>query len=155
MDSTSLPPSIEKTLRRFEGLGREEKMQALVSFARKLPPLPDRLRERASVAIDVPECTTPLRLFPEVEDGKLRFHAQVDTRQSPTVSAFLAILFSAVNDQPPETTLAIPPDFVRRVMQSIGLGTREVGLEAIVLRLKHYATEAIAARQAARQAGHA
>jgi cysteine desulfuration protein SufE len=156
MDSaTTLPPSIDKALRRFESLGREEKMQALLSYARKLPAFPERFREQASAAIDVPECTTPLRLFPEVEDGKLRFHAQIDTRQSPTVAAFLAILFSAVNDQPPETTLAIPADFVRRVMQSIGLGTREVGLEAIVARLKRFASEAIAARDAGPGAGRA
>jgi hypothetical protein len=47
-----------------------------------------------------------------------------------------------VNDQPPATTLAIPPDFVRQLMESIGLGTREVGLNAMVERLKRYAREA-------------
>ena len=144
--TSALPPTIEKALHRFEALAREEKMQSLVSYAKKLPPLPDRLLEQAGAAIDVPECTTPLRLFPEFDGTKLHFHAQINARQSPTVAAFLAILFSAVNDQPPETTLAIPPDFVRRLMHSVGLGTREVGLEAIVLRLKRYAAEAIASR---------
>jgi hypothetical protein len=47
-----------------------------------------------------------------------------------------------VNDEPPATTLAIPSDFVRTVMQSMGLGTREVGLEAIVARLKRHARDA-------------
>ena len=44
--------------------------------------------------------------------------------------------------QPPGTTLAIPSDFVRNVMESIGLGAREVGLNAMVERLKRYAREA-------------
>jgi cysteine desulfuration protein SufE len=60
-------------------------------------------------------------------------------QQSPH---FLSILLGAVNGEPPDVTLAIPEDFVRTVMSSMGLGTREVGLEAIVARLKRYAREA-------------
>ncbi|MFN8581241.1 MAG: SufE family protein [Gemmatimonadaceae bacterium] len=138
----ALPPSLDKVLRRFSGLGREEKMAALVSLAQKLPPAPERLVEGAGPAADVPECQTPLRLFAELVDGGMQFSAQINVRQSPTVAAFLALVFSAVNGQPPAVTLAIPTDFVRTVMQSLGLGTREVGLEAIVARLKQHARAA-------------
>jgi cysteine desulfuration protein SufE len=141
-----LPPSIAKILTRFSKLGREEKMQALVSLSKKLPPLPERFLVINGPDFEVPECQKPLRLFPEFADGRMHYHAQIDPRQSPTVSAFLALLLGALNDQPPETTLAIPADFVRTVMQSVGLGTREVGLEAIVARLKRFASDAIAAR---------
>jgi cysteine desulfuration protein SufE len=47
-----------------------------------------------------------------------------------------------VNGQPPSTTLAIPPDFVRILMESIGLGAREPGLNAMITRLKRYARDA-------------
>ena len=117
-------------------------MAALVSYARKLEPLPERYRDVDDGAFSVPECQTPVRLFPEVEHGRMHFHADIDVRQSPTVAAFLSIVFQAVNGEPPATTLAIPADFVREVMQSLGLGTREVGLEAIVARLKRYARAA-------------
>ncbi len=117
-------------------------MAALVSYARKLEPLPERYRDVADDAFSVPECQTPVRLFPEVREGTLHFHADIDVRQSPTVAAFLAIVLGAVNGEPPATTLAIPADFVRVVMQSLGLGTREVGLEAIVARLKRHARAA-------------
>jgi cysteine desulfuration protein SufE len=90
----------------------------------------------------VPECNTRVDIFPEVRDGVVHFYADVNARQSPTVAAMLALVFNAVNDQPPATTLAIPPDFVRQLMESIGLGTREVGLNAMVERLKRYAREA-------------
>jgi len=63
-------------------------------------------------------------------------------RQSPTVAAFLALVFSAVNDQPPAVTLAIPPDFVPVVMHDLGLGAREVGLGAMVARMKEFARAA-------------
>ena len=59
------------------------------------------------------------------------------------VAAFLAILFSAINGQPPETTLAIPSDFVRHVMEGIGLAGREAGLNAMTTRLKRHAQLAL------------
>jgi cysteine desulfuration protein SufE len=81
-------------------------------------------------------------VFPEVHDGKLHFYADVNVRQSPTIAAFLAIVFSAINDQPPATTIAIPDDFVQRMMQGLGLSARETGLNAMVARLKRHARDA-------------
>lgn len=117
-------------------------MAALVSYARRLEPLPDRFQGLDDERYTVPECQTPVRLFAESSGGRLHFWADINTRQSPTVAAFLSLIFGAVNGDPPDTTLAIPPDFVRTVMMSLGLGTREVGLEAIVARLKRHAREA-------------
>jgi cysteine desulfuration protein SufE len=140
-----LPPSLERVLKYFRSLGREEKMQALVSFAKKLEPLPDRYVAIDRTNFTIPECQTRVDIFPELRDGKLHFYADVNVRQSPTIAAILSILFSAVNDQPPSTTLAIPPDFVRQMMENIGLGAREAGLMAMVTRLKQYARQAEAA----------
>jgi cysteine desulfuration protein SufE len=120
-------------------MGREEKMQALVHYSKKLEPLPDKFRDLDRADFTVPECQTRVDLFPETHDGKLHFYADLNVRQSPTIAAFLAILFSAINDQPPETTLAIPSDFVSQVMEGIGLSGREVGLNAMVGRLKAFA----------------
>jgi cysteine desulfuration protein SufE len=137
-----LPPSIERILSRFRLMGREEKMQALLAYARKLEPLPERFLALDRAKFSVPECQTPVAIYPELVDGRLHFYAEVDTRQSPTIAAFLSVVFAAVNDQPPAVTLAIPDDFVREVMQSMGLGTREFGLDALVHRLKHHARAA-------------
>jgi cysteine desulfuration protein SufE len=137
-----LPPSIERVLSYFRALGREEKMQALVSYAKKLEPLPSRYAAIDRSNFTVPECQTRVDIFPEMRDGRLHFFADVNVRQSPTVAAFLSILFSAVNDQPPSTTLAIPADIVPTMMHDIGLGAREVGLHAMVDRLKRYARAA-------------
>ena len=37
-----LPPALARTLRQFRMLGREDKMQALLSWSKKLEPLPER-----------------------------------------------------------------------------------------------------------------
>ena len=51
-------------------------------------------------------------------------------------------LFSAINEQPPETTLAIPTDFVHQIMEGIGLSGRELGLNAMLARIKRFAERA-------------
>jgi len=141
-DENALPPSVARVLRYFGSLGREEKMQALVSYSRRLEPLPERFHDVDRGTFTVPECQTRVDLFPEFRDGKLHYYADLNVRQSPTIAAFLAILFSAINDQPPSTVLAIPDDFVRNVMEGIGLAGREVGLTAMLLRIKRFAQQA-------------
>ena len=143
-DTAPLPPSIARVLDRFRAMGREEKMQALVSYAKRLEPLPERFRDLDRSAFTVPECQTRVDVFPELRDGTLHFYADLNARQSPTIAAFLAILFAAVNDQPPAVTLAIPDDFASVMMEGIGLHTRETGLNAMVHRLKGHARTAVA-----------
>jgi cysteine desulfuration protein SufE len=140
--SLPVPPSIDRVLKQFRMLGREEKMQTLLSYAKKLEPLPERYAAIDRTNFVIPECQTRVDIFPEYRDGRLHFYADVNIRQSPTIAAFLSILFTAVNDQPPATTLAIPPDFVRIMMENIGLGARETGLSAMVTRVKSYAANA-------------
>jgi cysteine desulfuration protein SufE len=140
--AASIPPSIERVLKLFRSMGREEKMQALVQYSKKLEPLPERFRDLDRGSFNVPECQTRVDIIPEFREGKIYFYADLNVRESPTIAAVLAIVFAAVNGQPPSTTLAIPPDFVRTLMESIGLGAREVGLNAMIGRLKRYAREA-------------
>ncbi len=137
-----IPTSIARVLGHFRSMGREEKMAALLQYARKLEPLPPRYDAIDRSNFTIPECQTRVDVFPEVRDGLMHFYADVNVRQSPTIAAFLAIVFKAVNDQPPAVTLAIPRDFVPQVMESVGLHAREIGLNAMVERLKRYAREA-------------
>lgn len=141
----AVPEPILRILKRFAALSRDDKMQTLLAYSRKLEPLPERYRTVDRAAFHVHECQTPVDIIPETQDGSIHFYADIDTRQSPTVAAFLAIVFSAVNDQPPATTLAIPDDFVRQVMEGIGLAARESGLMALVARVKRHAADAAAA----------
>jgi cysteine desulfuration protein SufE len=142
-----LPPTVARVLSTFRALGREEKMQTLLHFAKKLEPLPERLASLDRAEFTVPECQTRVDLFPELRGGKLYFYADLNARQSPTIAAFLAILFSAINGQPPQTTLAIPADFVRQMMEGIGLAGREAGLNAMLARVKRHAQHALDGRR--------
>ena len=140
--ASEIPPGIQKILTRFATLTPDLVRQALVQYANRLPPLPERFQALDAESYRVHECMTPVAIYPELRDGKLYFYADVP-QGAPTIRALLAMIFDAVNGQPPEAVLAIPADFVRLVMDKLGLGTREVGLNAMVQRLK------LAARQAA------
>jgi cysteine desulfuration protein SufE len=146
----SLPPLLARTLRQFRLLEREDKMQALLAWSKKLEPVPERFAALDRSAFTVPECQTRVDLFPErLDDGSLHFYADVNARQSPTIAAVLAIVFAAVNDQPPAVTLSLPPDIVRLLMQDIGLGARESGLTAMIQRLKRHASDQLASPSSA------
>ena len=141
----AVPPELDRVLDVFSRLGREQTMQALVDYANRFPELPDRFAALASSeAYKVHECMTPVALFSEIEDGGIRFYADVP-RNAPTIRALLTILMQALNGRPPEDVLAIPSDFVSRLMRNVGLSTRERGLQAILARMKRHAREALAA----------
>lgn len=139
-----IPPGIDKLLHRFATLSPDLTRQALVQYANRLPELPERFRGLDRESYRVHECQTPVAIYPEVVDGRMYYHADVPAG-APTIRALLAMIFEAVNGQPPEAVIAIPPDFVRRVMGNIGLETREVGLNAMVERLRRAARAAAAA----------
>ncbi|HEU0013159.1 MAG TPA: SufE family protein [Longimicrobium sp.] len=138
----AMPPGIERILRRFAQLSPDLTRQALVQYANKLPPLPERFAGLDAEQYRVHECQTPVAIYPEVVDGKMFFHADVP-RESAAIRALLAMLFEALNGQPPQAVLAIPPDFVRQVMGRIGLQAREAGLTAMVERLRSAARQAV------------
>lgn len=137
----NVPEGIAKILRRFATLTPDMTRQALVQYANRLPDLPERFQNVDREDYAVHECMTPVAIFPEVVDGKMYYYADVP-QSAPTIRALLAMIFDAINGQAPETVLAIPQDFVRLVMDKLGLGTREVGLNAMVARLKGAARRA-------------
>jgi cysteine desulfuration protein SufE len=138
-----MPEGIRKILRRFATLTPDMTRQALVQYSNRLPALPERFAALNAEDYKVHECQSPVAIYPEVVDGKMYYHADVPP-SAPTIRALLAMIFDAVNGEPPETVLAIPPDFVRQVMDKLGLGTREIGLNAMVDRLKRAARTAAA-----------
>jgi len=62
--TTALPPSIDRVLKLFRSMGREEKMQALVQYSKKLEPFPERFRELDRGSFNIPECQTRVDIVP-------------------------------------------------------------------------------------------
>jgi cysteine desulfuration protein SufE len=95
-------PQLEKTIKRFAGSDRQTRLELLLDYANKLPPLPDRLIPLRDQGINsVPECQSPVFLFLERENGGVVLHADAP-REAPTVRGFVSLLARALHGATPE-----------------------------------------------------
>ena len=128
---------LEEIIETFHSLDNDFRLELLLDYAEKLPPLPEKYQSsEQKEAHKVHECQTPVSLWVEVADGKVQIYADVP-RESPTVRGFVSLLLSAFNGASPETVLNAPPDFLNRsgLAHTIGM-VRIQGLSAILRRIK-------------------
>ena len=140
----TVPASLAKVVRRFERAPQDLRVQALLQYARKVPPLPPDLQDDRSTLERVHECQTPFFLATTVdEDGTVHlfFDAPVE---SPTVRGFAGILYEGLEGRTAEEVLSVPQDFY----STMGLGDvvsplRLRGMSAILNRLQRQVDEAV------------
>jgi len=144
--TAAIPDALATITRRFRTADRDTRLEALLDYSRKLPPLPERYHAaRDQGANRVPECQTPVFLWTEVADGAVHLHADVP-RESPTVRGFVAILVTALDGASPAAVQAVPADLLDRLglTEVIGM-TRTQGLSAVLQRVKRAVAAAAAA----------
>ncbi len=130
-------PTLETIIPRFKAADRSTRLETLLDYSRRLPPLPERLEaEKDRGDHRVHECQTPVFLWVELEDGKVHIHADVP-RESPTVRGFISLLARTLEGAAPEDVAKIPDDLLDQLGLSETLGmTRTQGLTAILQRIK-------------------
>ena len=130
-------PGIDTLIPRFKAADRTARLETLLDYSRKLPPLPERLEsEKSKGDHRVHECQTPVFLWVEVEHGQVHIHADVP-RESPTVRGFISLLARTLEGAPPEVVAQVPDDLLDQLGLSETLGmTRTQGLTAILHRIK-------------------
>jgi cysteine desulfuration protein SufE len=130
-------PTLETIIPRFKAADRSTRLETLLDYSRKLPPIPERLEsEKERGDHRVHECQTPVFLWVEVENGKVHIHADVP-RESPTVRGFISLLARALEGAAPEDVARVPDDLLDQLGLSETLGmTRTQGLTAILQRIK-------------------
>jgi cysteine desulfuration protein SufE len=130
-------PSLDTLIPRFKAADRGTRLETLLDYSRKLPPLPERLEaEKDRGEHRVHECQTPVFLWVEVENGRVHIHADVP-RESPTVRGFISLLARTLEGAAPEDVARVPDDLLDQLGLSETLGmTRTQGLTAILQRIK-------------------
>ena len=130
-------PTLDSIIPRFKAADRSTRLETLLDYSRKLPPLPERLEtEKERSEHRVHECQTPVFLWVELVDGKVHIHADVP-RESPTVRGFISLLARSLEGAAPEDVARIPDDLLDQLGLSETLGmTRTQGLTAILHRIK-------------------
>jgi len=130
----------------FSAADEELRLELLLDFSEKLPPLPERLREqREAGANRVRECQVPVFLWLEQEDDGVHIHADV-AEEAPTVKGILAILSQAYDGAKPEEVANVPDDLLQRLRLDKQIRmTRMIGITGMLGRIRRQAQELNAA----------
>ena len=141
----SLPEALSTIVERFRTAPRDLRVQALLQYSRRVPPLPDELATDRESLEQVHECQTPFFLATEI-DGEGRVHLHFDApAESPTVRGFAGILWAGLEGAPWQTVLDVPSDFYTRMgLESVVSPLRLRGMGAILARLKRQIRERVA-----------
>ncbi|HJR17463.1 MAG TPA: SufE family protein [Gemmatimonadales bacterium] len=130
-------PSLETLIPRFQAADRTTRLETLLDYSKKLPPLPERYEAEKELGHNrVHECQTPVFLWVEVDENRVHIHADVP-RESPTVRGFISLLARTLEGETPAAVARIPNDLLDQLGLSETLGmTRTQGLTAILHRIK-------------------
>ncbi|MBK9690168.1 MAG: SufE family protein [Gemmatimonadetes bacterium] len=134
--------SLDRITRRFHGADKQTRLELLLDYSKKLPPLPDRYHAARDQGLHrVPECQSPVFLFLEREGEGVVLHADAP-REAPTVRGFVSLLARALQGVPPAEVAQLPPDLLDRLGLGEALGmTRTHGLTAMIGRIRRMAGE--------------
>ena len=125
----------------FLELDIQNRLQLLLEFANSLPDLPERYVDHPDLFERVEECQSPVFLFTEVLEGRVRIFLTAP-KEAPTTRGFASILHSLLDGQTIEEVLAFDDDFPNR------LGLREAisalrlrGMAGMLARIKRQTRE--------------
>jgi cysteine desulfuration protein SufE len=142
----ALPTSLQRIVDLFAGAPKELRLQALLEYSRRVPPLPEHLAGRRDRMEQVVECQTPFFLATEVGgDGRVHLYFDVPA-EAPTTRGFAGILASGFQGATADEVLATPDDFYEKMgLAEVISGLRLRGMSAILFRLKRQVREGLAA----------
>lgn len=139
----SLPERLDRIVDRFHRAPKDLRVQALLQFAGKVPPLPEGFRDGDELE-QVHECQTPFFLATRIDDDG-NVHLFFDApEESPTVRGFAGILREGLEGSPWRAVMDVPADFYTKMgLESVVSPLRMRGMGAILARLKRQISEQV------------
>jgi cysteine desulfuration protein SufE len=139
-----LPAKLQRIVEDFQYAEGSEKLELLLEFSQRMPPLPEWLQGHREQMDQVHECMTPVFVHAETQDGRLQFHFDIPP-ESPTVRGYAALLAEGLSGSTPEEILRVPTDFHSAMELEGVLSPRRVnGIYAILAHMKRLATRELA-----------
>jgi cysteine desulfuration protein SufE len=137
-DNEYVPPRLAEIIEEFAVSDRNEKLELLLEFSDRLPPLPPHLAGHHGMQ-QVHECMTPVFVEAELIDGGMRYHFDIPP-ESPTTRGYAALLAEGVRGATPQQVVAVPTDFFQRMgLQQVLSPQRLNGASAILAYMKRLA----------------
>jgi cysteine desulfuration protein SufE len=139
-----IPPRLAEIIEDFGWCEGREKLELLLEFSERMPPLPERLHAQRDAIEPVPECMTPVFIHAETgPDGAMTFYFDVPP-ESPTVRGYAEIMRDGVAGATPQEVIAIPNDFYLQMgLQQVLTHQRMSGISAILAHMKRLAVRAL------------
>lgn len=138
---SELPQRLEEIVEDFSLCEGQEKLEYLLEFAEKLPPLPDWVDTSAANMDQVHECVSPVFIYPEWQDGKIFFHFDIP-QEAPTVRGYASLLQEGIGWTTPEEIQKIPLEFYLGMgLQKVLTGQRLNGVTAVLAHMKQLAAD--------------
>jgi cysteine desulfuration protein SufE len=142
-NTRSIPPRLAQIIEDFEISEGREKLELLLEYSERMPPLNETQRALRDRFEDVPECMTPVSVFAETEGGRMQFFFDIP-EESPTVRGFAAILAEGLAGSTPQQVLAVPSDFYLQMgLDQVLSHQRLNGITAILAHIKRMAVNAM------------
>ena len=132
-----VPPRLQQIVDQFAAAPRELRVQALLEYANRVPPLPPEYAGHRERLEQVHEGQTPFYLAPETDsEGRVSIWFDCPP-EAPTVRGFAGILHAGLDGETAEAILQVPADFYRSMgLSEVVSVLRLRGMGAILARLK-------------------
>jgi cysteine desulfuration protein SufE len=148
-DSAPLQPQLPEKLAAiatmFKSAPKPLRLQALLEYSKKLPPVPDKYLEHPEFMQPVPECASPFFLVTELIPGQAEDHVKMFFKvpeEAPTVRGYAGILTEGLQGATPEEILNVPDQFYMEMgLSELITPMRLRGMGAILQRLKNAVRE--------------
>jgi cysteine desulfuration protein SufE len=138
--TSAIPPRLREIIEEFQAGDRSEKLELMLDYADRLPPLPEHLREHAGMD-QVHECMSPVFVRGELADDGIVFHFDVP-EEAPTTRGYASILADGLRGLTPREVLAVPADFFQEMgLHQILSPQRLNGISAILAYMKRQAIQ--------------
>ncbi|MFQ5747023.1 MAG: SufE family protein [Gemmatimonadota bacterium] len=133
----SLPAGLKRIVDQFASAPKEVRVQALLGYARRVPPLPPELAADPDGLERVHECQTPFFLATSLDELG-RVHLFFDCPpEAPTVRGFAGILREGLEGLTASEILGVPPDFYARMgLTEVVSSLRLRGMGAILATIQ-------------------
>ena len=151
MSQPPLPaPRLARIVERFHSAPKDLRVQALLGFSKKVPPLPEEYAQDPTLLERVHECQTPFFVATRLdEDGGVHLHFDAP-EESPTIRGFAGILYDGLEGEPADVVLGIPPDFYARMgLETVVSPQRLNGMSAILRQVQRQVREEVEERATA------
>lgn len=136
-----VPEKMQTIVQTFQTAPKQMRLQLLLEYSKKVPPLPQELAENHDELERVHECQTPFFIATEVVDDKVQFFFDAPP-EAPTTRGFAGVLSEGLNGLSPDEVLSTPDNFYEDLkLGEVISPLRLRGMTAIMGRLKRQVRE--------------